>query len=89
MSSTVSAKSFCPSQWPLWVKISLSGFAISALVRTGYSLYNHRSNRIHSSTPSNPPPETVVPLLVAAKQINDQLNEQTKALSESDGKVEF
>jgi len=89
MSSTVSAKSFCPSQLPLWVKISLSGFAISALVRTGYSLYNHRSKRIQSSTPSNPPPETVVPLLVAAKQINDQIIEQEKALVESEGKVEF
>ena len=84
-STTVSSKTFCPYQWPLWVKVSLSAFAISALVRTGYSVYTHRSKRIHSSSPSNPPPETVVPLLVAAKQ----MDEQTKALSESEGKVEF
>lgn len=83
--TTVSSKTFCPYQWPLWVKVSLSAFAISALVRTGYGLYTHRSKRIQSPTHSNPPPETVVPLLVAAKQID----EQTKALSESDAKVEF
>ncbi len=80
-STAISSKTFCPYQWPLWVKLSLSALAIGSIARTGYSLYTRRSKQIN--TPSNPPPEVVVPLLVAAKQINDQLNDT------GDAKVEF
>jgi len=84
-SPVVSAKTFCPTQWPLWVKLSLSAFAIGTLARTGYSLYSHRSKRVHSPNPSNPPPEEVVPLLTAVRQMNDQ----HKPNDNGDAKVEF
>jgi hypothetical protein len=78
----------CPYKLPFWGKLSLSVFAIGTLVHTGYSLYFKRERS--TSTPnSNQPPEVVIPLLVAAKQINDQLNKENKTLTESDAKVEF
>ena len=62
-----------PSKLPLWAKMTAIGFAITGLIGSGYHLYQKRYY-INSPGPKGPQKEQVTPLLVVAKQLSEESN---------------